>query len=73
MPATFGLLFKHNVQIELALWKRTVFECIIIFIMLIVILENPISHSKRLLYSRTDYEGDRTIVSHKLDDLNILT
>ncbi|EDW65658.1 phospholipid-transporting ATPase ABCA3 [Drosophila virilis] len=73
MPATFGLLFKHNVRIELALWKRTVFECIIIFIMLIVILENPISHSKRLLYSRTDYEGDKTIVSHKLDDLNILT
>ncbi|TDG40005.1 hypothetical protein AWZ03_013570 [Drosophila navojoa] len=41
--------------------------------MLILILANPIFYSKRALYSRTDYEGDQTIVSHKLDDINILT
>ncbi|EDW00475.1 GH12891 [Drosophila grimshawi] len=73
MPATFGLLFKHNLQIELALWKRTAFECFVIIILLIAILANPISYSKRLLYSRSDYEGDQTIVPHKLDDINILT
>ncbi|XP_030245571.1 ATP-binding cassette sub-family A member 3 [Drosophila navojoa] len=73
MPATFGLLFQHNVQIELALWRRTLFEWIIVIIMLILILANPIFYSKRALYSRTDYEGDQTIVSHKLDDINILT
>lgn len=73
MPATFGLLFRQNVNIELSLWRRTVFETITVLIMLVIILINPISHSKKLLYSRQDYEGDQTMVPHKLDNIQILT
>ncbi|KAH8416825.1 hypothetical protein KR222_006445 [Zaprionus bogoriensis] len=73
MPATFGLLFHQNMIIELSLWRRTVFEIITVFIMLIIILVNPVSHSKKLLYSRQDYKGDPTMIPHKLDDINILT
>ncbi|KAM8720001.1 hypothetical protein ACLKA7_006114 [Drosophila subpalustris] len=41
--------------------------------MLLIILVNPIAYSKRLLYSRHYFEGDHSIVPHKLDDINILT
>ncbi|XP_068154604.1 phospholipid-transporting ATPase ABCA3 [Drosophila tropicalis] len=73
MPATFGLLFKRNVRIELGLWRHTLIEIIALVVMLFMILVNPITHSKRLLYSHSDYEGEQSIVSHKLDDINILT
>ncbi|XP_060661358.1 phospholipid-transporting ATPase ABCA3 isoform X1 [Drosophila nasuta] len=72
MPATFGLLFKHNVLIEVALWRRTLFETITVLILLVIILVNPISYTKSLLYSRQYSEDDREIVSHKLDNIDLL-
>jgi len=73
MPSTYGLLFKYNAQIELSLWRRTLFETILVFIMLLLILVNPISYTKKLLYSRYYFEGDHSMESHKLDDINIIT
>ncbi|ALC48534.1 CG1801, partial [Drosophila busckii] len=73
MPATFKLLFKHNINIELALWRRTAFEAIIVLIILFAILADPLSRVKLLLYSRTDFETDKSLVSNKLEDISILT
>ncbi|XP_017056334.1 phospholipid-transporting ATPase ABCA3 [Drosophila ficusphila] len=73
MPATKGLLFKRYVRIELNLWRRTLFEIVALVIMVLVIVLNPIAHSKRLLYMSTDNENEQSIVSHKLQDISILT
>ncbi|KAH8409300.1 hypothetical protein KR009_012306 [Drosophila setifemur] len=73
MPATTGLLFRRYVRIELNLWRRTLFEAVTLVIMVLVILLNPIAHSKRLLYSRSEKSNEQTIVSHKMGDINILT
>ncbi|XP_030386748.1 ATP-binding cassette sub-family A member 3 [Scaptodrosophila lebanonensis] len=73
MPAEFGVLFKRNWKMEISLWRRILFESIIIIIMLIVILVNPITHSKRMLYARNELSSDMGIVSHSLGDINILT
>ncbi|XP_043660615.1 phospholipid-transporting ATPase ABCA3 [Drosophila teissieri] len=73
MPATKGLLFKRYIRIELNLWRRTLFEIVALVIMVLVIFLNPIAHSKRLLYAKTDNENEQSIVSHKLQDINILT
>lgn len=73
MPATLDVLLRHNINIEMSIWRRTVFETITVLIILVIILVNPISHSKKLLYSRQDFEGDQTMVSHKLDNIETLT
>jgi len=73
MPATKGLLFKRYIRIELNLWRRTLFEIITMLIMVLVILLNPIAHSRRLLYTSHEHENEQSIVSHKLQDINILT
>lgn len=73
MPATTGLLFKRYVRIELNLWRRTLFEAVTLVIMVLVILLNPIAHSKRLLYNRREATNEQSIVSHKLEDISILT
>ncbi|KAH8387874.1 hypothetical protein KR093_009983, partial [Drosophila rubida] len=73
MPATFYLLFTHNVNIEVALWRRTLIETITVLFLLGIILGNPIAYTKSLLYSRHYSEGDQEIISHKLDDINLLT
>ncbi|KAH8304374.1 hypothetical protein KR059_007590 [Drosophila kikkawai] len=72
MPATKGLLFKRYIRIELNMWRHTLFEAIALIIMLLVILLNPIAHSKRLLYKRSDNEKGQSIDSHTLGDLRIL-
>jgi len=73
MPASKGLLFKRYIRIELNLWRRTLFEIVALVIMVLVIFLNPIAHSKRLLYTTTENENEQSIVSHKLQDINILT
>ncbi|KAH8261712.1 hypothetical protein KR044_002736, partial [Drosophila immigrans] len=73
MPATFELLFRHNVLIEVALWRRTLFETITVLFLLVIILANPISYTKSLLYSRNYNDGDQEIVSHKLNNIDLLT
>ncbi|EDV47605.2 ATP-binding cassette sub-family A member 3 [Drosophila erecta] len=73
MPATKGLLFKRYIRIELNLWQRTLFEIITLVVMVLVIFLNPIAHSKKLLYTTTENEDEQSIVSHKLQDINILS
>ncbi|XP_017124914.1 phospholipid-transporting ATPase ABCA3 [Drosophila elegans] len=73
MPATKGYLFKRYIRIELNLWRRSLFEAITLVIMVLVIMLNPIAHSKQLLYMSNDKENEQIIVSHKLQDINILT
>ncbi|KAH8252511.1 hypothetical protein KR032_000293 [Drosophila birchii] len=72
MPATKGLLFKRYVNIELNMWRHTLFEAVALIIMVLIILLNPILHAKRLLYKRSDVEKGRSIDSHALGDLSIL-
>ncbi|KAH8390010.1 ABC transporter A family member 1 [Drosophila serrata] len=72
MPATKGLLFRRYIGIELNMWRHTLFEAVALIIMVLVILLNPIAHSKRLLYKRTGTEKGKSIESHTLTDLSIL-
>ncbi|KAH8273383.1 hypothetical protein KR018_002046 [Drosophila ironensis] len=73
MPATTGLLLQRYVRIEINLWRRTLFEAVALVIMLLVILLNPIAHSKRMLYTHHVTINEQTIATHKLEDINILT
>ncbi|KAH8236950.1 hypothetical protein KR038_000867 [Drosophila bunnanda] len=72
MPATKGLLFRRYIGIELNMWRPTLFEAVALIIMVLVILLNPIAHSKRLLYKRSEHEKGQSIDSHTLGDLGIL-
>ncbi|XP_002133848.2 ATP-binding cassette sub-family A member 2 [Drosophila pseudoobscura] len=73
MTASFCLLFKRYIHIERNLWRRVLFEAIVMVIIMILIQGNPIAHTKQLLFPRAKSERDHVIVSHKLDDLDILS
>ncbi|EDW27106.1 GL16574 [Drosophila persimilis] len=73
MTASFCLLFKRYIQIERNLWRRVLFEAIVMVIIMILIQGNPIAHTKQLLFPRAKSDRDHVIVSHKLDDLDILS
>lgn len=73
MPATKCLLFKRYVRIELNMWRHTLCEAVIMVIMVLIILLNPIAHSKHLLYSPKHHQDEQSIESNKLEDLEILT